>query len=389
MPPAIITPPKKLRIAIIIDSLAAGGAERQATIIAKALSDKGHAIDIISFAPHNDYQLFLANCPVKRICISNRSMFKIQKIISLKKHLLISNYDIVHAFKGAPNVISGIAGRLARCPVIFFGYRSQLPEPCSLYIFTRLLSSIAKGWIVNSSYVKNHVVSYFKINPALIYIVPNAIIPQSYHSNMEVSQAKAALGIDSSTPTITMVANLRKIKNHIMLLRAAAQLISKYKTILFILAGSGEELQPLTQVADDLHISEHVRFMGHFDDIPLLLRATDIAVLTSTCEGLPNALIEASAAGIPCISTDNGGANDVILDGKTGYIIPQNDHVALAYKINYLLDNPNVLKQFGDAARYYALNQFDVNHVTERLLDIYYCHLSSERIFQDNSTHIS
>ena len=86
--------------------------------------------------------------------------------------------------------------------------------------------------------------------------------------------------------------------------------------------------------------SSRIHFLGRCDDVADLLRATDIVAMTSLHESLPNALIEAGAVGVPCVSTDCGSVSEVIIDGQTGFIEQKNDDDAMVERLMTLISNP-------------------------------------------------
>lgn len=115
----------------------------------------------------------------------------------------------------------------------------------------------------------------------------------------------------------------------------------------------------------------NLNVLGYKEDIADVFSKTNIAVLPSYREGLPKVLIEAAACGRAVVTTDVPGCRDAIISGKTGVLVPAKDSVALANAIQYLVENPDHRAQMGKAGRKLAEEEFTIEHVVERHMDIY------------------
>ncbi len=157
--------------------------------------------------------------------------------------------------------------------------------------------------------------------------------------------------------TVVTAGRLAEQKNHKMLMDAMAQLDGATCTIY----GEGELREELEGYLAEKQLEGKVSLPGHAADIHEKVAAASAFVLTSEYEGLPNALIEAMMLGIPCITTDYPGSDEVVEDGKTGFIIPRGDAAALAQKLRWLMEHPEEARRLGgnakqEAARYRTEN---------------------------------
>jgi glycosyltransferase involved in cell wall biosynthesis len=114
-----------------------------------------------------------------------------------------------------------------------------------------------------------------------------------------------------------------------------------------------------------------LHFLGHREDVRDLLSVYDIFVLPSLSEGMPLALLEAMAAGVPAVATRVGGVSEVIENGKTGLLVPPGDSRALADGIATLLENPALATELGEAARQVAVSRFSLERMVRAYQDIY------------------
>jgi glycosyltransferase involved in cell wall biosynthesis len=150
------------------------------------------------------------------------------------------------------------------------------------------------------------------------------------------------------------------------MLRAAAQL----RTGILLIAGAGPLEQELAALARELRV--RVNFLGVREDLPALMNAADGLVLSSVVEGLPMVLLEAAASGLPCVTTDAGGARDAVVDGQTGFLAPCGNPEALAAAMARLMELPGVARhEMGQAARERALARFDMRAITSQWEQLY------------------
>ncbi len=151
----------------------------------------------------------------------------------------------------------------------------------------------------------------------------------------------------------------------------AAALLSKNKSVQFILVGDIDEGNPSS--ADKAYLSKgNVLWLGHRDDILLLTAMSDIYVLPSYREGIPRTLLEAASMAKPIITTDTVGCREVVSEGQNGYLIPIRDSVSLKKKIEYFLDQPDKRKIMGENGRIRAIEEFDIQNVIKQYMALYH-----------------
>lgn len=156
------------------------------------------------------------------------------------------------------------------------------------------------------------------------------------------SRARADLGIGADESVVVMVAALRPEKAHEALLEAMAALRARGRRVRALVVGDGPRRESLEKRATALAVADRVDFLGVRDDVARLLHASDALVLPSRAvvETLPLAVLEAMAAGIPVIASAVGSIPEVVADGSTGWLIPPADALALAGRIEHVLNNP-------------------------------------------------
>ncbi|PFG04427.1 glycosyltransferase [Bacillus sp. es.034] len=139
------------------------------------------------------------------------------------------------------------------------------------------------------------------------------------------------------------------------------------------LAGDGPYFAKYRKMADDLEISGNVDFLGRIahEDVPGFISSLQIFVISSLIESFGVSAVEAQACGVPVVATNVGGLPEVVLDGKTGYLIPSKDPQALAEKLLFLYKDSSEREKLGRNGREHVLHHYDWEENSKRMIDLY------------------
>ena len=165
------------------------------------------------------------------------------------------------------------------------------------------------------------------------------------------------------------VGRLQAPKDALTLLRGLAKL--PRGTYEAVIVGDGPDRPELASEARRLGLESVVQLAGERNDVPELLAASDIFVLSSRSEGLPLSILEAMAAGLPVVATTVGGVPELVLEGETGLLVPPGDPQALAGAIERLLDDSTLRGRLGAAGRIRVEERFDLVSTRQAHLDLY------------------
>jgi glycosyltransferase involved in cell wall biosynthesis len=161
------------------------------------------------------------------------------------------------------------------------------------------------------------------------------------------------------------------VKGHPILIAAAEAVVREFPDAKFLFAGDGQRRKDFEEQAARLGIAKHFHFLGRRDDIPRVLSCCDIGVLPSRAEGLPNAVLEYLAAGLPTIASRVGGNAEIIEDGKTGLLVPPEDFYALADALLRLLRNRSVAEELGRNGQQFVAAEFTFQRLIEKTDQMY------------------
>lgn len=221
-----------------------------------------------------------------------------------------------------------------------------------------VLLSRAKAIAVLWSGAAQTLVARYRVSPHKIWVIPNSR-PAAAFPPIDPARraaARAELGIDGDEARIVVyLGALGREKN----LDLAITAIRQIPVATLLLVGDGPQRQRLEALA--AVAPGQVRFLGTSDEPSRILAAADVVVLPSDTEGMPGVLIEAGLSGLPVVATDVGAVHEVIIDGKTGRLVPPGNSEALATALRETLENPGTL---GQAARAHCLANFEMEPVT-------------------------
>jgi glycosyltransferase involved in cell wall biosynthesis len=274
-------------------------------------------------------------------------------------------------------------------PTIFGGLNTYLqPKPLLMSTITGLGHAFIEGGYTRTLSALGYRLALRK-NAAVIFQNPDDM--QFFLERGWLSPSKAKLihgsGVDTSEfrpnngnnrandpVRVLMVTRLIWQKGVREYVAAAEALKEAYPEAQFYLAGEWDEEHPDGIPREWIQSSVSrgsIKFLGYLEKMPEELRRADIFVLPSYREGLPRVLLEASACGLPVITTDTPGCRDAVLDGVTGILIPSRDHRALAEAIRKLIESPNLRKQMGQQGRGLIEDRHDIKAITGQYLDLY------------------
>jgi glycosyltransferase involved in cell wall biosynthesis len=208
--------------------------------------------------------------------------------------------------------------------------------------------------------------------PEQLVSIPNGIVVSRFVRNAEKgAQLRKELGLENKLVGV-MVARMEPPKDQGLLLRAWAEAVKKHPTLHLLLLGDGPDRGELEELAKTLGVIDCVRFMGVRKDVNAFLSMADFFLLITNMEGMPVSSLEACAASLPLIGSRAGGIPEVVLDGKTGFLVPTNDLNALVTAIDKMASlSPAERAAMGAAAYQLASSRYDFEVMIKGYLRVY------------------
>lgn len=304
-----------------------------------------------------------------------RTPFKIRNFRayrSIKNLLNKENYSLVHCHSPIGGVILRLAARKKKIKVIytahgFHFYRGASWKAwCMYYPVEKILSYYTDILITLNYEDYENAQSFFM--KKLMYIPGIGIDTEKYQASEDIKEEKRKELTFHTTDTILCsIGELIARKNHKIILQALFKLDNK--NIHYMIIGQGRLKQELYDLVKKLKLENQVHFLGYRTDIKELLSISDLYVFPSIQEGLPVALMEAMATGLPIIASNIRGNRDLIQNGRNGFLV-ENKIEAYSLKIVELMEKPQLRKKISEQAKKDSV-QYDRKRIERIMKKVY------------------
>lgn len=352
------------RILFVVPSFSGGGAERVVTVLASNLAERGYDVHcVIYYKAEHEYDFS------KKIKLYNlskggeqaySSMGMKAKICTLNN--LISGIKPDYIIPFLPQVgfhvwLATLGRNYKIIQTVRNDPRNDPPSKLERIIRNLMLTFSWRNFVQNVDQL-NYFPKFIKKKTT---ILPNPVPEKLFQMNHVYNE---------SITSIVSLGRLTKQKNFDMIIRIAQKTHELYPYMRFHIYGSGELKSDLEERIRRAELSNNVILEGRTNEPYEKMNAADIFILSSNYEGMPNALLEAMALGIPCISTNcPTGPSDIIIPNENGVIVDIDDDKAAAQALLGWINDPNELKCIGEKARQTILTKYSADVITKRFLN--------------------
>lgn len=361
-----------VRAAYMINALRVGGAEKLVVTFAQALQMRGDQLTIITLrenqtAVKSEAQAFGARV----VEFSNRKVLSPRRLWQVYRFLDAENFDVLHTHLSMANIVGGICGGFAGIPVFTSLHNTTMAtedhpvyRPLETFLLRRASAQvIAVGWETAKAHQS-------RLGDKEIIVIPNAVPPNPGLTPQQRKALRIELAGDPQRALLIAVSRLEPQKGLHDLLRAFSILRRGHPEARLVIAGKGSLHNALQSDIQELGLTGKARLLGSRSDVPQLLAAADVYVSASHWEGLPVAVLEAMAAGLPVAATAVGDVPRVVVDGM-GLLVPPHHPEQLAQALVQLLSNSAQAKAYGERARTHIESNYSMHAWADRLLDLY------------------
>jgi glycosyltransferase involved in cell wall biosynthesis len=361
------------RVAILIDSLIAGGAERVAVDGAAAL-DRTRFEPLVIVGRHTGpLEARLVETGVPYTILGRTRTLSPRALAAAGRHIRAS--DIVHAHKYAGSAVSAVLTRIARRPLITHEHTWNGAGSRSMALTYRMLIGPSARVVICVSEGVAAAVAGFGVPRDKIVVIHNGVALDGLRTRRD---ARLELGLAPEAVVVGIIARLRAEKRHDLAIRAIARLRDEGIDVQLCVIGDGPCAPELRALATSLDVSDRVLFAGERQNAGTFAPALDVGLLCSDWEGLPLAALEILGAGVPLVATEVGALPALLRDGA-GMIVPPGDVPEIARAIAALVGEPTVAAAMGERGRGLVTGTFGIATMARHIEAIYERELASGR----------
>lgn len=333
-----------MKITIFISGVTGGGAEKVACAIASYMVGQEHDVELLTMT--DEEATYPLDGRVSRYCLlkeKERKNFIVNntiRLIRLVRYLTHSKSDVYLAMLPT-NITTMLSMRFITSAKVIAAERANpasYNEDKQKKLMT--LAHRADGWVFQTIEQKEWYEAHSQLKRPIV--IPNAINPDVLKLHHTTERHK----------TIVTAGRLTNQKNHKLLINAFSKIADKYKDYNLIIYGEGPNREKLIEQITSLKLSDRISLPGYSSNVMANVNQASLFVLSSDFEGMPNALMEAMAMGVPSISTDcgGGGARYLINNEKNGLLVPIGDVNALASAMDRVLSDKTFADKLGKEA---------------------------------------
>jgi len=356
-----------MRVLFLLNGFIPGGAELHTLELANALATNGDVCLMASLTPRRS-TAHLSQNPVKTF--NGNRIYDLGTVLSVTRLIRTYNPELIVAIEERPLLFATISRRLAQSKaklvsILHKAYlrtgRERIFDPIYRYVAAR-----ADALIYVSQNQRKLWEDRGFSSPRSI-VIRNGVDLRRFSAQSVVEwrdRTRSQLGFAPDDYVVGMCAQFRPEKNHCQLIDAVRALRDQGHPVKALLVGSGPTQPTVAQYARDCGLLEHIIFAGHQQDVRPYTSAFDVGVLCSLYEAAPIAVLEMMSMGLPVVVSNVGGAAEIVLPDKTGFLFPVGDTMSLVSSIR-MMDDPLKRDAFGQAAAKFVAANFGLDRMLE------------------------
>ena len=357
----------------LLDSLGVGGSERKTVAVANKLADRGHKVHL-AFLNFNRDIRDTVDPSIPTVDLQRTGKLDFAVVRRLEKYIRENDVGVVWSVNLYPMLYGYLSALLAPGRVRVIGSSNvsvfrNFYENAKMLVYWPLIH-LVDAFVFGSERQMNEWERRYFIRTASRIFIHNGVDLSRFVPEAGIERSKslrAQFGLSEDDIVIGNVAQFRVEKAHADLLRACNSLRDEGKNVKLLLVGDGVMLDEVKSQASSLGIGDAVVFAGLLEDVRNALSAMNIFALTSVAvETFSNAALEAMAAGLPLVLSDIGGASEMVVAGRNGYVYPPGDVPELVRRLRQVIDADNAMSEFGTESRSIAEESFSSELMADR-----------------------
>ncbi len=365
----------KTNILHLIETTGPGGAETVLLNIVEAL-DRSQFTSIIALKDKGWLYRRLESIGNNPIVVRSHGSFDWRVLRDLSQIIRDYSIEIIHSHLPDANFYACLTGLLTATPVIatFHGMvgtwnRRSLKNRVKM----ALIKHCANRSVVVSDFLKQEMIRDWGFQELRVTRIYNGVDFDRRESALGAETIRGSFGIPTAAKLVCAVGNIREAKGYEFLLQSARKVLDVFPDTVFLIIGEGHGslLEKLLELRKTLSLEQQVVLAGFRDDVPAILKACDVFVLSSVKEGLSIATIEAMGLGKPVVVTDSGGPAEIVVHERSGLLVPPADAEALAQGLIRVIKDEDFSKTIGANGRSAVRERFGIADTIKSYVELY------------------
>jgi len=366
-------------VAMVVGQLQLGGAERQLFELATRLDRARYVPSVICLSEVTQpYAGMLRDAGITVDVLPRGGHNDFRRALGLARLLRERGVGLVHSFLIAANAYAWVACALGGRARFIASSRTCIP-PRGFWagLVHRRAFHAAAAVIANSRRVMEFTRDLYRLEPERIRVIPNGVATDGFRDDggARRSAARRAWDVRDDELLVGSIGRLSPEKNLALFVEVARMRCEgpggAARRERYVLVGDGPSRADLERRIRDADLGRRVILAGGRPDVAALLPAFDLFMMTSDTEGLPNAVMEAMAAGLPVVATRVGGTGELVDDGATGYLVERGDAAGLRDRLDRLAADPALRSTMGARGRARIESEFSAGRMVERTMALY------------------
>lgn len=376
---------KPIRVIYFVTTLVRGGGERNLVQYCLNMDPSKFQIEVwCLYKVESAFADRLVANGINIRYLANRNERRSKLIWTVGKALAKSNAELIHVFLPTVAYYAVFAKAVYRMktPILFSSGGVTMTLLGQKAMFRYGLSRYAYPIICNSQTVKNWWTG-IGVDPKLLRVIQNGHDLALYQQPVDTLSIRDQLGVKEDEFLILTVGRLIATKRVCDLIQAMAILKEQFPNRLrLVIAGDGPVRESLSELCESLGVTDRVNFLGVRSDVVSLLKTADLFAFPSESEGLPNAVIEASLAGVPIVGSNIGPVSEVVKHRESALLCDTRSPSELAELIAELIVNPEMAKELADNAKKNAESRFKLEFALVKMTNAYYDAMAGRTVCQ-------
>ncbi len=361
---------RPIRLTYLITDLEIGGVPLHLYRMVTHLPRHELQARVISLADEGPVgrKLRQAGVPVHACGATSATDFR--ALLRLWRLLRANPPDVLHSLLFHANMAARIVGPLAGIPchrIVGEIQTVEIERPWHL-VLDNLTCRWSRCEVGNSSSVVDHLNHVAHVPRSRLVLIRGGVDVEAFASAKPVD--RGILGCQPDEKVIIWTGRLDPVKGFEQMLASVAK-VTEFRRVRFLVVGQGDYRMAIEELIKQHHLEDRVLLLGQRDDVPQLLQIADLFLFGSRTEGSPNALLEAMAAGLPIVATNVPGCRDLVKHEQTGLLVPLDSPQSMAEAVCRLLDDPLMSRQLGRNAQQWAMQNANIDHMSQPWLALY------------------